>query len=372
MKKVIVLVLAVLICIVVIGFITYRYAFAPTSSPIATTPIQEKEQIQVVANNLEVPWDVAKLPDGDLLVTERTGDLLRIRDNAVTDRLSVPQVVPAGEGGLMGVVLHPNFDETKWIYLYRTIRTQQGRDNEVVRFVYNNDHTLSEETIIITNLQGATYHDGGALSFGPDGLLYIATGDAGDPALAQNVDSLAGKILRVTESGDIPESNPYGTAVYSIGHRNPQGLAWDTRGQLWSTEHGRSGLQSGYDELNRIEIGGNYGWPESQGDTVLAGTIGPVIHSGADDTWAPASLAADADHLYFSGLRGQRLYRADVGLDIDSTNVQAFFTQEYGRMRAARIFDDTLYVTTSNRDNRGEVTPGDDKLVAIPLDVFSQ
>jgi glucose/arabinose dehydrogenase len=270
----------------------------------------------------------------------------------------------------MGVVLHPDFIENNWIYVYRTITTDAGRDNEVVRFVYNDDHTLSEETIIISNLQGASYHDGGALSFGPDGLLYIATGDAGRPELAQDRSSLAGKILRVTATGAIPADNPYGTAVYSLGHRNPQGLAWDTQGQLWSTEHGRSGVQSGFDELNRIEAGANYGWPDSQGDTVLADTVGPVVHSGADDTWAPASLAAAGDTFYFAGLRGQRLYTATLDSDRTTVNLGAFFTEEYGRLRAARIFDDTLYLTTSNRDNRGEVSLGDDKLIAIPLSVL--
>jgi glucose/arabinose dehydrogenase len=158
--------------------------------------------------------------------------------------------------------------------------------------------------------------------------------------------------------------------VYSIGHRNPQGLAWDTQGQLWSTEQGRSGIQSGFDELNKIFVGANYGWPESQGSTVLADTVGPVVHSKADDTWAPASLAAAGDTFYFTGLRGQRLYAATIGAERESVNLEAFFTQEYGRLRAARIFGDTLYITTSNRDNRGQVNVGDDKLIAIPLSVL--
>jgi len=371
MKKFLIVLLAVGIAFLVLGFLTYQYAFAPTESPIVNTPVTETAEIRVLATNLTVPWDIAQLPAGGLLVTERTGDLLRVTPSGDIARLTVPKVAPAGEGGLMGVVLHPDFVQNNWIYLYRTIETAAGRDNEVVRFVYNDDHTLSDETIIITNLQGATYHDGGAVSFGPDGLLYIATGDAGDPDLAQNLDSLAGKILRVTDTGEIPADNLYDTAVYSIGHRNPQGLAWDTEGQLWATEHGRSGLRSGYDELNRIEPGANYGWPESQGDTVLQGTVGPVAHSGANDTWAPASLAAAGDTFYFAGLRGERLYQATMKLDRESVELEAFFTEEYGRLRATRIFGDTLYITTSNRDNRGEVTEGDDKLIAIPLSVLA-
>lgn len=354
------------------GLVLYRYAFAPTDSLIEDTVLEAAAEVQVIASDLSVPWDVSNLPEGDLLVTERTGELLRVTATGEILRLGVPRVSPRGEGGLMGVVLHPDFAENAWIYLYRTVVVDAVRENEVVRFTYNDDHRLTEETVIVAKLKGASYHDGGALSFGPDGLLYIATGDAGMPELAQNLDSLSGKILRVTDTGDIPATNPFGTEVYSSGHRNAQGLAWDTQGQLWSTEHGRSGVQSGYDELNKIEAGGNYGWPESQGDTVLPGTIGPVVHSGAGDTWAPASLAADGDTLYFAGLRGQRLYKATLNPDRDSVTLDAYFTEEYGRLRASRIFDTMLYITTSNRDNRGSVNEGDDVLIAIPLEILTQ
>jgi glucose/arabinose dehydrogenase len=370
MKKILVSIFAVVVTLIILGMILYQYAFAPTESSIPNVQLPAQQEIRVLASNLVVPWDVAQLPGGDLLVTERGGELLRILANGEIQRVEVPRVVPAGEGGLMGVVLHPDFALNSWIYLYRTVVIDSTRDNEVVRFVYNDEHTLTEETIIISNFRGATYHDGGALSFGPDGLLYIATGDAGKPELAQNIESLAGKILRVTDTGEVPADNPFGSAVYSIGHRNSQGLAWDTQGQLWSTEHGRSGMQSGFDELNKIFAGANYGWPESQGPTVLAGTVGPVVHSKADDTWAPASLAAVGDTFYFAGLRGQRLYAARIGTDRESVSLEAFFTQEYGRLRAARIFGDTLYITTSNRDNRGQANAGDDQLIAIPLSIL--
>jgi glucose/arabinose dehydrogenase len=370
MKKILVSIFAVVVTLIILGMIVYQYAFAPTESPIPDVELVAEQEIRVLASDLTVPWDVAQLPGGDLLVSERTGELLRIAGTGEIQRVEVPQVAPAGEGGLMGIVLHPNFAENSWIYVYRTVEVDSTRDNEVVRFVYNDDHTLTEETIIIDNFRGASYHDGGALSFGPDGLLYIATGDAGDPNLAQDTESLAGKILRVTDAGEVPDDNPFGSAVYSIGHRNPQGLAWDTQGQLWSTEHGRSGVQSGFDELNKIVAGANYGWPESQGPTVLAGTVGPIAHSGADDTWAPASLAAVGDTFYFAGLRGQRLYVAGVGAERESVSLEAFFTQKYGRLRAARIFGDTLYITTSNRDNRGQANDGDDKLIAVPLSVL--
>jgi len=370
MKKILITLLVIIVVVVIAGMFLYQYAFAPTDSVILDTPVVASQEIRTIATDLEVPWDVARLPGGDLLVTERTGQLLRITSAGAISRVTVPKVSAAGEGGLMGVVLHPDFAVNNWVYLYRTVRLDSGRDNEVVRFVYNDDHTLSDETVIIDNLRGATYHDGGAISFGPDGLLYIATGDAGIPELAQDIESLAGKILRITDSGAVPVDNPYGTAVYSIGHRNPQGLAWDTQDQLWSTEHGRSGIQSGFDEINLILPGANYGWPDSQGDVVLPGTVGPVAHSGTDDTWAPASLVADGDTFYFAGLRGQRLYQATLNQDRTAVDLEAFFTQDHGRLRAARIFGDTLYLTTSNRDNRGQVTQGDDKLIAIPLRVL--
>jgi len=230
--------------------------------------------------------------------------------------------------------MHPNFTENQWLYVYRTVSTDQGRQNEVVRFTYAETHVLREETVLIRNIPGATYHDGGALAFGPDGYLYVTTGDAGEPALAQNLDSIAGKILRVTDTGEPAPGNPFDSLVYSYGHRNAQGLAWDSRDQLWSTEHGRSGVQSGYDELNRIIAGGNYGWPESQGDTVLPGTIGPIVHSGANETWAPASLASAGDRLYFGGLRGQRLYQVVLNSESDDVLLTAYLTGEYGRLRA--------------------------------------
>jgi glucose/arabinose dehydrogenase len=365
-----IILLGVLIVLVGASLFFYNQAFAPTESsiPVIEKVETETEQIFEVATNLSIPWDVAWLSAGEFLVTERTGSLLRLSSGQTPRRLTVPNVSPVGEGGLLGITLHPNFAENRFLYLYKTVLVDDERLNEVVRFTYNDNHTLSEPTPILTGLPGARYHDGGALSFGPDGYLYITTGDAGTPALAQDVMSLAGKILRVTEAGEIPPDNPFNSAVYSYGHRNPQGLAWDSDGRLWSTEHGRSGIESGYDELNQIISGGNYGWPDSEGDTVLDGTIAPVVHSGANETWAPASLTSMGDTLYFAGLRGARLYLAEV--DTGEVELTAFFPEEYGRLRAARIFEDTLYLSTSNTDGRGKELSGDDRLLAVPLKYF--
>jgi len=358
----------VVVLLLVIGvFSLYRLAFAPTASDLPIKTVADVAEIKVLARNLSVPWDLAKLPSGDFLITERTGDLIRLNFDGSLQRFAVPAVAPAGEGGLMGIALHPEFESNNHLFLYRTISNNGRRENEVVRFVYEDSHVLRDETIILTNIPGATYHDGGALSFGPDGYLYLTTGDAGVPTLAQDLSSIAGKVLRITTNGEAAPGNPFGNLIYSYGHRNAQGLAWDSIGQLWLTEHGRSGLQSGLDELNLITPGSNYGWPDSEGDTVLPNTVAPMLHSGARETWAPASLAYANGALYFAGLRGQRLYRAELTEGSSVAELTAFFPEEYGRLRATRIFGDTLYLTTSNTDGRGQTRGEDDVLLAIPL-----
>lgn len=369
LRHVFILGAVVILVMLVLAPFVYRQVFAPTTSslPVATTT--EQSEITVLARDLAIPWDVARLPNGAYLVTERPGTLARIDPDGSVLRIDVPKVTPVGEGGLMGMVLHPAFSENNYVYLYRTILSDDTRTNEVVRFVYQNDHRLTDETVIVGDIPGARYHDGGRIEFGPDGMLYITTGDAGTPTLAQDLDSLAGKLLRVTDTGEIPEDNPFGTMVYSYGHRNSQGIAWDAEGRLWSTEHGRSGVQSGLDELNLIVPGGNYGWPTIEGDAVQDGMIAPVVNSGPDETWAPASLTAIDNTLYFAGLRGQRLYRAEVLAD-DSVTLSTYFVEEYGRLRAARVIDDTLYLTTSNTDGRGRAGSDDDLLIAVPLSLL--
>jgi len=319
---------------------------------------------EIFSDNLEIPWEIAFLPNGEILVTERTGRLVKVGKDK--EYIDVPGVKPAGEGGLLGATLHPEFSDNYYLYLYITSEKDSVIVNKVERYVFK-DNSLSQGETIIDNIPGASYHDGGRIEFGPDGYLYITTGDAGNDKSAQDLNSLAGKILRIKDDGTIPEDNPFDSPIYSYGHRNPQGLAWDSEGRLWATEHGRSGNASGYDELNSIEKGKNYGWPEIQGDEEREGMVKPAIHSGPSTTWAPAGLEYWNGKLYFAGLRGSALY--EVTLDGDNViGYEELMKGNYGRLRAVREGPDhNLYLTTSNKDGRGSVFENDDKLIMLKV-----
>jgi glucose/arabinose dehydrogenase len=344
-----------------------RQFFRPTGSTIENgVTASTGGDIQTIAKNLTVPWGLAFLPGGDVLVTERSGTLRRI-DNGQTHNIKGVQHV--GEGGLLGLALHPDFKQNRQLYLYLTTKTGEGLTNRVERYSYLGGR-LSDRTVILPGIPGAAYHDGGRIAFGPDGHLYITTGDAGNEQAAQDTGSLAGKILRVTKDGDVPKDNPFGNEVYSYGHRNPQGLAWDGEGRLWSSEHGRSGLRSGFDEINLIEKGANYGWPVIEGDEVRGGMRPPVVHSGADETWAPASLAYRGGSLFFGGLRGETLYEAVIRGD-GQLDLRGHFRDEYGRIRTVAFGPEgKLYLTTSNTDGRGNQQTNDDKIIRINPEVF--
>jgi glucose/arabinose dehydrogenase len=321
----------------------------------------EKVEVEVVAKDLNVPWDIVFLPDGDLLVTERSGTLRRFGKNPAT--IDIPSVKHSGEGGLMGIALHPQFADNQFVYLYFTV--EGSPMNRIARFKLEGDELKFDKTII-ENIPSALYHDGGQIAFGPDGMLYATTGDAEVKENAQNLKSLAGKTLRLTPDGDIPSDNPFGTAVWSYGHRNAQGIAWDDRGRMWQTEHGRSGALSGLDELNMVEKGKNYGWPTIQGDQTRDGMVTPVRNSGGFETWAPSGIAYLDGSLFFAGLRGSTLYEVKLDADGKVTDFKKRYTDTYGRLRAVVTGPDGyLYVTTSNRDGRGTVRDGDDKILKI-------
>lgn len=338
---------------------------SPREMPPPAAQNEPVTAVSVVAEGLDVPWDIAFLPEGGMLVTERPGRVVLVEEGTVSPVQEIEEVVQSGEGGLLGIALHPDFAENRYVYLYMTVSVGREPVNNVVRYAYR-DGTLTFDRVILDGLPASQNHNGGRIAFGPDGMLYITTGDAGDSSSAQDGNSLAGKILRVDAEGSAAGSSLFGsTAVYSLGHRNPQGLAWDDAGRLWSTEHGRSGLQSGLDEINLITAGRNYGWPENEGDRAVVGTMAPARHSGATTTWAPASLAYANGRLFFGGLRGEALYEAVLDGE-RVTEVREHLKNEFGRIRAVTTGPDgMLYLTTSNRDGRGDVRVGDDKLLRV-------
>lgn len=331
--------------------------------------VEEQPTIQVVAENLSVPWDLVFLPDGDMLVTERVGRVVRVGSDTQVSQ-QIEGVADLGEGGLLGIVLHPQFTANYWVYLYFTTQTTSGLENRVVRYEYDGSKLVNGQAII-TGIPASQNHDGGKMAFGPDGYLYVSTGDASNPQLAQDTTSLAGKILRLTADGQPAPENPFQNEVYSYGHRNPQGIAWDDRQKLWSTEHGPSGFQTGNDELNLIVAGGNYGWPTIKGQQTQEGMITPVIESGKSETWAPAAAAYYQGSIFFTGLRGESLYQAKIDGDQQVSDVQAHLKGEFGRLRALKIGPDGyFYISTSNTDGRGDENKGDDKIIKINPQIF--
>jgi glucose/arabinose dehydrogenase len=288
------------------------------------------------------------------------------------------EVTEAGEAGLMGLALDPQFAQNRFVYVAYTFRVPSGRlQNRLVR--------LREEAktgkglfdkVLIDNVAGANNHDGGRVKFGPDGKLYWTMGDAQTTSLAQNLRSLNGKILRLNADGSVPADNPFPNSyVYSYGHRNPQGLAWQPgTGRLYSTEHGPSGFQGCCrDEVNFIEAGKNYGWPEIRGDETKEGMVAPVIQAGTSETWAPAgatfvSQGPWAGSLLFTGLRGQTLYRVtfDPKNPHKATNLERHFYRQFGRLRdIVEGPDRSLYLLTSNRDGRGSPATDDDRVIRL-------
>lgn len=340
--------------------------FSPTRSQVQQG-ITGQNKIVTIAKDLAVPWEVAFLPNDEMLVTERAGNLLRI--SGTSQKFIIKGVEQTSEGGLLGAAVHPEFSTNHWVYLYYTTLKSGSLTNVVERYTLEDD-TLDDPVTILKDVPAAANHDGGRLAFGPDKKLYITTGDAGDEATAQDTASLAGKILRLNDDGSIPEDNTFSNEIYSYGHRNAQGLAWDKDGQLWATEHGRSGVKSGFDELNLIKKGANYGWPVIEGDETRSGMVAPVLHSGATETWAPSGLTYSKGSLFFGGLRGQTLYEAQLGNSNTVTSLQAHFREEYGRIRAVVNHNGAIYVTTSNTDGRGMPTAGDDRILRISRSAF--
>lgn len=374
-------VLGAVIVLVLIGYLMrdriQRWALPPQAPPSDVAGKQSGDgapPFTVVATGLEVPWELVFLPDSSMLITERPGRLTHI-SGLRRRSYEIEGVRHVGEGGLLGLALHPRFAQNGLIYVYFTGFGGSGFRNRIVRYRFSPSAPgsgLSDRTVIIDNIPASPFHDGGRIAFGPDGYLYVTTGDATDASYSQSTESLGGKILRLADDGRPAPGNPFGNAVYSMGHRNAEGLAWDDRGRLWVTEHGRSGMESGLDELNLVEPGANYGWPSHQGDAVRPGVTAPVVHSGPTYTWAPSGTIYWKGRILFGGLRGEALYEARISDDA-KMSVRAHFHAELGRIRVVKMGPDgMLYLGTSNRDGRGAVNRGDDRIVRMDPAFFDQ
>ena len=331
-----------------------------SSSPSASAEPERSARPKVigtVARNLEVPWGIAFLPDGTALVTERdSGRVFQVGRGKVDEVGRVEEARPGGEAGLLGVAVSPSYDTDRRVFFYATA----SDDNRVFRTTFERGR-LGKLRPIVTGIPNAFNHDGGRMIFGPDGMLYISTGEAGQPDLAQDRGSLGGKILRVTQDGDPAPGNPDGgSPIWTWGHRNVQGLAFDDEGHLWASEFG----QDTFDELNLIQKGRNYGWPLVEGKGDEPGMTNPQVTWSTDEA-SPSGLAFVGGRLWLGALRGERLWRVDVNGQ-KARNDKAFFVGKYGRMRTVVPSPDgNLWVTTSNRDGRGDPADGDDRILLV-------
>lgn len=337
----------------------------PSEGTATTEPSTSKPRVTgTVASRLSVPWGIAFLPDGSAIVTERDSRrVLRVTpqpdgtgEAGVTEVGEITEAVPEVEAGLLGVAVSPDFESDNTLFLYATT----ARDNSVFRVTLDGDE-LGDPTPILTGIPKGVIHDGGRLAFGPDGFLYVSTGETGDAGLAQDPDSLAGKILRITSDGEPAPGNPDPSSpIWSLGHRNVQGLAFDDAGQLWASEFG----DQTFDELNLVTAGANYGWPEVEGRGGGPDFVDPLRTWATEDA-SPSGLAFADDSLWMAALRGQTLWQiplegGETGRPVD------LFTGDYGRIRTVVTTPDgDLWVATANRDGRGSPTDEDDRILLV-------
>ncbi|HET8970384.1 MAG TPA: PQQ-dependent sugar dehydrogenase [Candidatus Nanopelagicales bacterium] len=336
-------------------------AATPTgSAPVSASSVPDLKVGATVTTGLSAPWGLAFLPDGSALVTQRDdGQLLRVpagggRAEPVG---TVEGVVPDGEGGLLGIAV-PAGPSPSYVMVYATAAT----DNRVIRIGWDG-RRLGAQRAVLTGIPKGAIHDGGRLRFGPDGYLYVSTGDTGDRDLAQDGRSLAGKILRITGAGAPAPGNPVpGSPVWSLGHRNVQGLAFDSAGRLWASEFGQDDL----DELNVVRGAANYGWPLFEGPGEDPAYVDPRL------TWptsqaSPSGIAIVDDVVYVATLRGRRLWQVPT-TDGRAGEPRAWFTEEYGRLRAVEPAPGGgLWLMTNNTDGRGDPRPGDDRILQVTL-----
>lgn len=316
----------------------------PSPSPPAPTdesgagPVAPTD-VETITGGLDVPWDIAFISDDEALVSERnTARILSVTAGGEVSEIGVVDgVEPGGEGGLQGIAVHED-----WLYAYYTAAS----DNRVVRMPFDGT-SLGDQEVIIDGIPKAGIHNGGRIRFGPDGLLYVSTGDASTSGRSQDTDSLAGKILRLNPDGSVPDGNPFGSPVWTYGHRNPQGLAWDDDGNLWASEFG----QNTWDELNLIEAGNNYGWPTVEGMAGEDDLTDPVLQWATREA-SPSGITYVRNTVFMAALRGQTLWQIPVAGG-EAGEPVPFYTQDYGRMRHAELAPDgSLWVLTNNTDTR--------------------
>ncbi|TXD38238.1 PQQ-dependent sugar dehydrogenase [Lujinxingia vulgaris] len=340
----------------------------PDDKPPQEEPDPPRDPVEweasIVATDLAAPWDLTVTPDDRVFLTERDSGRVGEYVDGRTRRLRQFPVANAGEGGLLGIAHSPRFAQDNLLYVYYTTE----EDNRIVRF---NPDNRAEPELIFEGIPQSRIHNGGRIDFGPDGMLYVGTGDAARPDLAQDPDSLAGKILRMTPDGEIPDDNPTaGSFVYSMGHRNVQGLAWDSQGRLFATEFG----PNENDEVNRIIPGQNYGWPEVTGQSNQEAFTDPIfVQQPPDASWSGLTASVQGaipqwdDNLLIASLRGQRVWR--LVLNEEGTEVvesEALFVNEWGRLRAAvQAADGSIWVLSNNRDGRGTPREGDDQIYRL-------
>ncbi|MBY7142596.1 sorbosone dehydrogenase family protein [Virgibacillus sp. NKC19-3] len=317
------------------------------------------EGLEVIAEDLDVPWSIEKSED-TFYLTERTGSIVQVEDGEAEwqDVELEHEVSTASEAGLLGFVLAPDFSESNQAYAYYTYESNEGQFNRVVTLQLE-DNIWSEESVLLDDIPSGTYHHGGRLKIGPDGLLYATAGDASEREIAQDLDSLGGKILRMNLDGSIPEDNPFPDSyVYSYGHRNAQGITWSPDDTMYASEHG----DNANDEVNVIEAGENYGWPIIEGEEEQEGMVVPLFTSGNEETWAPSGMAYDDDKLYVAALRGSAVLEFDL-----ETGDYREVIRDLGRIRDVRVEDNYLYFVSNNGDGRGTPENSDDRLYRIAL-----
>jgi glucose/arabinose dehydrogenase len=324
-------------------------------------PKQEAPPGQTIVSNLQIPWSADFLPDGGIIFTERPGRVNVYDNQSKLHVIYTLNNTPSGPtvGGALGIALDPDFNNTRFVFLYHSYQSTNNKTfNRVSRFHLGQDNTVTGFTAILDPIPGSDFRNGGRIKFSPSGYLFISTGDI-LPSEAQNLTSYAGKILRIFKNGSIPLDNPFpGSAIYSYGHRHPQGLTFDKTGRVWAVEHG----DTAYDEINLIENGKNYGYPNYLGDNVTTGITKAALHSG-DETWAPSGISYYNGSLYIAGLRGQSVYVVPKLDDypLQNLTISAKLTSVYGRIRTIELGpNNQFYILTSNNDGYATVKSQDD------------